>query len=58
MEGYNKCRDEMKPIQQQMVQAKRNERVKVLIEVRCLREEFSFNAGMLTCSLAKGRKKQ
>ena len=30
-----------------MVQAKRNERVKVLIEVICLREEFSFDAGML-----------
>lgn len=41
-----------------MVQAKRNERVKALIEVRRLREEFSFNAGMLKGSLAKGRKKQ
>ena len=47
---------EMEAIQQQMVEAKKNERANALKEVKCLCKEFGFTAGMLKGSLAEGRK--
>ena len=49
---------EMEAIQQQMVEAKKNERANALKEVKRLCKEFGFAAGMLKGSLAEGRKKQ
>jgi len=46
-----------KSFQQQMVEAKRNERANALKEVKRLCKEFGFTAGMLKGSLAEGRKK-
>ena len=40
------------------VEAKKNERVNVLKEIKRLCKEFGFTAGMLKGSLAEGRKKQ
>ena len=56
MKSYDKLRTEMESIQQQMVKAKKNERVNARIEVKCLRKEFGFTAGMLKGSLAEVRK--
>jgi len=42
-------------IQQQMVEAKKNERANALKEVKRLCKEFGFTSGMLKGSLAKGR---
>jgi hypothetical protein len=44
--------------EQQMVEAKKNERANALKEVKRLCKEFGFTAGMLKGSLAEGRKKQ
>ena len=44
----------MEAIQQQMVEAKKNERANALKEVKCLCKEFGFTAGMLKGILAKG----
>jgi len=46
----------MEAIQQQMVEAKKNERANALKEVKRLCKEFGFTAGMLKGSLAEGRK--
>ena len=48
----------MEAIQQQMAEAKKNERATALKEVKRLCKEFGFTAGMLKGSLAEGRKKQ
>lgn len=56
MKSYDELKAEMKAIQQQMVEAKKNERAKALKEVERLRKEFGFTAGMLKGSLAEGRK--
>jgi len=48
----------MEAIQQQIVEAKKNERTNALKEVRRLCKEFGYTAGMLKGSLAEGRKKQ
>ena len=48
---------EMEASQQQMVEAKKNERANTLKEVKRLCTEFSFTAGMLKGALAVGRKK-
>jgi predicted glycosyl hydrolase (DUF1957 family) len=40
----------------QMVEAKKNERTNALKEVKRLCKEFGFTAGMLKGSLAEGRK--
>ena len=45
-------------IQQQMVEAKKNERANALKEVKRLCKEFGFTAGMLKGALAKGRGKE
>jgi len=47
---------EMEAIQQQMVEAKKNERANALKEVQRLCKEFGFTSGMLKGSLAGGRK--
>ena len=46
----------MEVIQQQMVEAKKNERANALKEVKRLCKEFGFTSGMLKGSLAEGRK--
>jgi hypothetical protein len=43
----------MKAIQQQMVEAKKNESANALKEVKRFRKEFDFTAGMLTLSLVE-----
>jgi hypothetical protein len=45
----------METIQQQMVEAKKNERTSALKEVKRLCKEFGFTAGMLKGALAEGR---
>jgi hypothetical protein len=56
MKSYNELKAEMEAIQQQMVEAKKNERANALKEVKRLCKEFGFTAGMLKGSLAEGRK--
>jgi len=48
----------MEYIQQQMVEAKRNQRANVLKEVKRSCKEFGFIAGMLKGALAGARKKK
>ena len=48
----------MKTIQQQMVEAKKNERTDALKKVKELCKEFGFTAGMLKGALTEGRKKK
>jgi len=45
----------MEAIQQQMVEAKKNQRANVLKKVKRHCKEFGFTAGMLKGALAKGR---
>ena len=56
--SYDELKAEMETIQQQMVEAKKNERANALKEVRRLCKEFGFTAGMLKGSLAEGRNVQ
>ena len=58
MISYAKLKAEMEAIQQQMVEAKKNERANALKEVKRLCKKFGFTAGMLKVVLAEGRKKQ
>ena len=46
----------METIQQQMIEAKKNERANALKEVERLCKEFRFTAWMLKGALAEGRK--
>lgn len=55
---YDELKAEMETIQQQMAEAKKNERTNALKEVKRLCKEFGFTAGMLKGSLANGRNKQ
>ena len=48
----------MEVIQQQMVEAKKNELANALKEVKRLCKEFGFTAGMLKGALAEGWKKK
>jgi len=57
MKSYDKLKAEMETIQQQMAEAKKNERTDALKEVKCLCKEFGFTAGTLKGLLANGRKK-
>ena len=57
MKSYDESKAEMEAIQQQMVEAKKNERANALKEVKCLCKELGFAAGMLKGALAKGRGK-
>ncbi|MDB9806739.1 H-NS histone family protein [Amylibacter sp.] len=54
----HKLKAEMENIQQQMAEAKKNERTVALKKVKELCKEFGFTAGMLKGSLAEGRKKK
>ena len=56
MKSYDELKAEMEAIQQQMVQAKKNERVNALKEVKRFCKEFGFTIGMLKGLLAEGRK--
>ena len=58
MKSYDKLEAEMEAIQQQMVEAKKNERVNPLKEVKRLCKEFGFTAGILKDCLAEGRMKK
>ena len=57
-DSLDELKAEMEAIQQQMVEAKKNERANALKEVKRLCKEFGFTAGMLKGSLAKGRGEQ
>ena len=52
---HDELKAEMEAIQQQMIEAKKNERANALKEVKRLCKEFGFTAGMLKGALAKGR---
>jgi uncharacterized membrane protein (DUF106 family) len=58
MKPYDELKAEMKTVQQQMVEAKKNERTDALEKVKELCREFGFTAGMLKGVLAEGRKEQ
>jgi len=58
MKSYDELKAEMEAIQQQMAEAKKNERKNALKEVKRLCKEFGFNAGMLKGALAEGRTKK
>ena len=58
MKSYDELKAEMETIQQQMAEAKKNERTNALKEVKRLCKEFGFPAGMLKSSLADGRQKK
>ena len=57
MKSYDELKAEMETIQKQMAEAKKNERTNVLKEVKWLRKEFGFTAGMLKGSVADGQPK-
>ena len=57
LKSYDELKAEMEKIQQQMVEAKKNERANALKEVKRLCKEFDFTAGMLKGSFSEGRKK-
>ena len=56
MKFYDELKAEMEAIQQQMVEAKKNELANAIKEVNRLYKEFVFTAGMLKGSLAEGGK--
>ena len=58
MKSYDELKAEMKTIQQQMVEAKKNKRTDALKKVKELCKEFGFTAGMLKGVLAEERKQQ
>ena len=55
MKSYDELKAEMEAIQQQMVEAKKNERANALKQVKRFCKEFGFIAGLLRGALAKGR---
>ena len=55
MKSYDELKAEMESIQQQMFEAKKNERANALKEVKRLCKEFGFTTSMLKGALAKGR---
>ena len=58
MKSYDELKAEMETIQQQMAEAKKNERTNALKEVKHLCKEFGFTAGMLKGALTEGRTKK
>ena len=58
MKPYEELKAEMEVIQQQMVEAKKNESANALKEVKRLFKVFGLTAGMLKGALAEGRKNQ
>ena len=57
MKSYDELKAEMETVQQQMAEAKKNERTAGLRKVKGLCKEFGFTAGMLKGLLAEWRKK-
>ena len=57
MKSYDELKADMEVLQQQMVEAKKNERADALKTVKRLCKEFGFTAGMLKGALTEGRKK-
>ena len=57
MQSCDELKAKMESIQQQVIEAKKNERANALKEVKRLCKEFGFTAGMLKGALAEGRKK-
>ena len=55
MKSYDELKADMEVLQQQIVEAKKNERANALKEVKRLCKEFGFTAGMLKGALVKGR---
>jgi uncharacterized membrane protein (DUF106 family) len=55
MKSYDELKAEMEAIQQQMTEAKKNERTDALKKVKELCKEFGFTSGMLKGALAKSR---
>tara|TARA_B110000259_G_C13775747_1_gene306501 strand:+ start:171 stop:347 length:177 start_codon:yes stop_codon:yes gene_type:complete len=58
MNSYHELKAEVETIQQQMAEAKNNERKDALKEVKRLCKEFGFTAGILKGALAEGSKKK
>ena len=58
MKSYDELKVEMEAIQQQTVEAKKNQSTNALKEVKGLYNEFGYTAGILKGSHAEGRKKQ
>ena len=58
MKSCHELKAEIEAIQQQMVEAKKNERSNALKEVKRLCKEFGFTAGIPKGSLAEGRKQK
>jgi len=54
IESYDELKAEMEAIQQQMIEAKKNERANALKEVKRLCKRFGFTIGMLKGSLTDG----
>ena len=57
MKSYEELKAEMESIQQQVIEAKKNERAYALKGVKRLGKKFAFNDGTLKGSLAAGWKK-
>ena len=57
MKSFDQLKVEMETVQQQMAEAKKNERKDALIEIKRLRKKFGFTAGMLEGALVAGWKK-
>lgn len=57
MNSYGELKVELDKIQQQIVEAKKNELVNTLKKVNCLCKDFGFTAGMLKGALAEERNK-
>ena len=55
MKSYDELKAEMETIQQQIAEAKKNERINALKEVKRLCKECGLSAGMLKSSLAVDR---
>jgi len=58
MKSYDELKAGMETIQQQIVEAKKNERTGALKTVKEICKEFGFIAGMLKGTLAEGRRKK
>ncbi|MFL2845750.1 MAG: hypothetical protein ACJ0BO_05755 [Candidatus Puniceispirillaceae bacterium] len=58
MKSFDQLKAGMETIQQQMAEAKKNERKDALIEIRRLCREFGFTAGMREDAFVAGWKKR
>lgn len=58
MKSYDELKVDMEVLQQQMVEAKKNERADALKTVKRLCKEYGFIGGMLKEMLAEGKTKK